>query len=166
MQGMPMIARAKENWFWPLAITLVVLAWTIGQFSQIEPNSSWEYAVIFDVLVTLPILYFVCYGKKATLKNNIFRILALQCSGIWFATKIVPIESQSLLPYLSWLRFAGLAVLFVFEAWIGLALIKLIFRPDTTANQIQQQLGAPAFVAKLILLEARFWRRVFSIFKR
>jgi uncharacterized membrane protein len=163
---MSMIAKVKENWFWPLAITLVTLAWTIGKFSQIEPNSSWEYVVIFDMLVTLPVLYYVCYYKKVTLKHNIFRILALQCTGIWLATKIVPIESQSLLPYLSWLRFAGLAVLFVFEAWIGLALIKLIFRPDTTANQIQQQLGAPAFVAKLIHLEARFWRRVFSIFKR
>jgi hypothetical protein len=166
MKGAPMIARVKENWFWPLAITLVALAWTIGQFSQIEPDSSWEYAVLVDILITLPILYFVCYRKKATLKHNIFRILALQCTGIWLATKIVPIESQLLLPYLSWLRFAGLAVLFVFEAWIGLALIKLLFRPDTTADQIQQQLGAPLFVAKLLLLEARFWRWVFSIFKR
>jgi hypothetical protein len=161
-----MIAKIKENWFWPLAITLVGLAWTIGQFSQIEPDSSWEYAVVFDVLVTLPILYFVCYRKKVTLKHNIFRILALQCTGIWLATKIVPLENQSLLPYLSWLRFAGLAVLFVFEAWIMLALIKLVFKPDTTADQIQQQLGAPAFVAKLLLLEARFWRWIFSIFKR
>jgi hypothetical protein len=166
MKGAPMIARVKENWFWPLAITLVALAWTIGRFSQIEPDSSWEYAVLVDILITLPILYFVCYRKKATLKHNIFRILALQCTGIWLATKIVPIESQLLLPYLSWLRFAGLAVLFVFEAWIGLALIKLLFRPDTTADQIQQQLGAPLFVAKLLLLEARFWRWVFSIFKR
>jgi hypothetical protein len=57
-------------------------------------------------------------------------------------------------------------VLFAFEVWIVLALIKLVFRPDTTANQIEQQLGAPPFIAKLILMEARFWRRVFSIFKR
>jgi hypothetical protein len=166
MKGAPMIVKVKENWFWPLAITLAALAWAIGHFSKIEPNSSWEHAVIFDVLLTLPILYFVCYRKKATLKHNIFRILALQCTGIWLATKIVPIESQSLLPYLSWLRFAGLAVLFAFEVWIVLALIKLVFRPDTTANQIEQQLGAPPFIAKLILMEARFWRRVFSIFKR
>jgi hypothetical protein len=166
MKGAPMIAKVKENWFWPLSITLVALAWTIGHFSQIEPNSSWEYAVIFDMLATLPILYFICYRKKSALKHNIFRILALQCTGIWLATKIVPIESQALLPYLSWLRYAGLAVLFVFEAWIVLALIKLVFRPETTANQIEQQLGAPPFVAKLILLEARFWQWAFSIFKR
>lgn len=166
MKDVRMIAKIKEDWFWPLAITLVALAWTIGHFSQIEPNSSWEYAVIFDMLVTLPILYFVCYGKKTTLKDNIFRILALQCTGIWLATKIVPIESQSLLPYLAWLRFAGLAVLFAFEAWIVVALIKLVFKPDTTAKQVEQQLSAPPFVAKLILLEARFWRRVFSIFKK
>ncbi|MEK6637332.1 MAG: hypothetical protein AABY88_04535 [Pseudomonadota bacterium] len=166
MESMSMIVKIKENWFWPLAIILVALAWDIGRFTQIKTDSSWEYAVVFDVLVTLPILYFVCYRKKVTFKHNIFRIIALQCTGIWLATKIVPIESQSLLPYLSWLRFGGLAVLFVFEAWIMLALIKLVFRPDTTADQIKQQLGAPAFVAKLILLEARFWRWVFSIFKR
>jgi hypothetical protein len=52
-----MIVKVKENWFWPLAITLAALAWAIGHFSKIEPNSSWEHAVIFDVLLTLPILY-------------------------------------------------------------------------------------------------------------
>jgi hypothetical protein len=40
MESMPMIVKIKENWFWPLAIMLLALAWTIGQFSQIEPDSS------------------------------------------------------------------------------------------------------------------------------
>ena len=160
-----MIAKLKENWFWPLAIMLMSLAWAIGQFSNIEPNSSWEYAVIFDVLVTLPILYFLCYRKKSSLKHNILGIIALQCTGIWLATKIVPIESQFVLPYLSWLRIVGLAMLFALEVWIVLALFKVIFRKDTTAAQVEK-LGVPPLVAKLILMEARFWQRLFSIFKR
>ena len=96
-----MIAKVKENWFWPLAIMLMALAWAIGQLSSIEPNSSWEYAVVFDVLVTLPILFFFCYRNRNSLKVNLLGIVALQCSGIWLATKIVPIESQNILPYLS-----------------------------------------------------------------
>ncbi len=160
-----MIAKVKENWFWPLAIMLMALAWTIGQLSSIEPNSSWEYAVVFDVLVTLPILFFLCYRNRNSLKVNLLGIVALQCSGIWLATKIVPIESQNILPYLSWLRYAGLALLFALEIGIVLALIKIVFRADTTATHVEQ-LGVPPFVAKLLLMEARFWRRVFSIFKR
>ena len=159
------IAKVKENWFWPLAITLMASAWVIGKFSNIAPNSSWEYAVVFDVLFTLPVLYFICYRKKSSLKHNILRIVALQCSGIWLATKIVPIENQFILPHLSWLRIAGLVVLFALEAWIMLALIKIVYRADTTNAQVEE-LGVPPFVAKLLLMEARFWRRVFSIFKR
>ncbi len=160
-----MIAKVKENWFWPLAIALLALAWAIGQFSNIEPNSSWEYAVVFDVLFTLPILFFLCYRNKNSLKINLLGIVGLQCSGIWLATKIVPIESQNILPYLSWLRIAGLVLLFALEVGVVFALIKIVFRADTSAKEVEQ-LGVPPFVAKLLLMEARFWRRVFSFFKR
>ncbi len=160
-----MIAKVKENWFWPLAITLMAVAWLIAQFSSMKPDAAWEYAIVFDVLVTLPILFFLCYRNKNSLKINLLGIVALQCSGIWLATKIVPVESQNILPYLSWLRIAGLALLFLLEVGIMLALIKVVFRADTTTTQVEQ-LGVPPFVAKLLLMEARFWRRVFSIFKR
>lgn len=143
----------------------MAVAWLIAQFSSIKPDASWEYAIVFDVLFTLPILFFLCYRNKNSLKVNLLGIVALQCSGIWLATKIVPIESQNILPYLSWLRIAGLALLFLLEIGIMLALIKVVFKADTTATQVEQ-LGVPPFVAKLLLMEARFWRWVFSIFKR
>lgn len=160
-----MAAKIKENWFWPLAIALMALAWAMAQLFPTEPNNLWEYAVVFDVMVTLRILFFICYRNKNSLKVNLIGIVALQCSGIWLATKIVPVESQNILPYLSWLRILGFVFILALEVGVVIALIKIVFRTDTTAKQVEQ-LGVPPVVAKLLLMEARFWRWVFSVFKQ
>lgn len=69
------------------------------------------------------------------------------------------------LPQLAWLRYAGLTVLMLIEVRIMVALFKILFKPGTSSKQLED-IGMPPFLAKLALLEARFWRWVFSIFKR
>ena len=160
-----MTERLKENWFWPVALVLLGAVWSLSANLPPQDLSGWEVAVLFDFLITLPLLFTLCYRRKLTRKNLIIRILALQCLGIWLATKIVPVESQILLPQLSWLRYAGLAVLMLIELRIMVVLFKTVFKADTTSKQLEE-IGMPAFLAKLALLEARFWRWVFSFFKR
>ncbi len=160
-----MTERLRENWFWPVAFVLFTVAWSLSASLPPQDLSGWEMAVLFDALITLPLLFAICYRRKLTRKNLIIRILALQCLGIWLATKIVPIESQTLLPQLSWLRYAGLAVLVLIELRIMVALFKTVFKVDATSKQLEE-IGMPPFLAKLALLEARFWRWVFSNFKR
>lgn len=157
--------RLKENWFWPVTLVLMAAAWLLSRSLPPQELGGWEMAVLFDVLVTLPLLFAFCYRGKLTRNTLIIRILALQCLGIWLATKIVPVESQTLLPQLSWLRYAGLAVLVLIELCIMVVLFKTVFKVDTTSKQLEE-IGMPPFLAQLVLLEARFWRWVFSVFKR
>src|SRR3546814_2556535 len=79
--------------------------------------------------------------------------------------KLVPVDSQLIIPYLSWLRYAGLAILLLIEIRLALILFKLVFKPDTTESQLQES-GMPPLLAKAALLEARFWRWVFGVFGR
>jgi hypothetical protein len=165
MEAVAMTERLKRNWFWPVTLVLLAAAWSFGLSLPPEELRGWEMAVVFDVLVTLPLLFALCYRSTLTRNNLIIRILALQCLGIWLATKIVPVESQILLPQLSWLRYAGLTVLVLIELRIMVVLFKTVFKADTTSKQLEE-IGMPPFLAKLALLEARFWRWVFSLFKR
>lgn len=160
-----MTGRLRENWFWPVALVMVTFAWSLSASLPPQNLSGWEVAVLFDVLITLPLLFALCYRRTLTRNTLIIRILALQCLGIWLATKIVPVESQILLPQLSWLRYAGLAVLVLIELRIMVVLFKTVFKVDTTSKQLEE-IGMPPFLAKLALLEARFWRWVLSFFKR
>src|SRR3546814_288093 len=84
---------------------------------------------------------------------------------LWVAAKLVPVDSQLIIPYLSWLRYAGLAILLLIEIRLALILFKLVFKPDTTESQLQES-GMPPLLAKAALLEARFWRWVFGVFGR
>jgi hypothetical protein len=160
-----MTERLKENWFWPVALVLVALAWLIGRNLPPGDLNGWELAILCDVLITLPVLFALCYRVKLQRNKLIIRLLALQCAGIWLATKIVPIESQIILPQLTWLRYVGLAVLVLIELRVMLEMFKLVFKADTNAEQLEK-IGLPPLLAKLAVLEARFWRWVFSIFKR
>lgn len=160
-----MTARIKENWFWPLAIALWAFAFLVSRNVPTPELAGWEIAVIVDVMITLPVLFAMCYHAKFTWQKMAIRILALQCFGIWLATMIVPADSQQILPQLSWLRFAGIALLVMIELRIIYAMLKIIFKTDTSTQQLED-LGMPTFLAKLALLEARFWRWVFSFFKQ
>jgi peptidoglycan/LPS O-acetylase OafA/YrhL len=160
-----MTERLKENWFWPVTLVLIAWAWLVSRNLPPRDLSGWELAVLFDVLVTLPLFFALCYRGKLPRNKLIIRILALQCLGIWLATKIVPVESQIVLPHLAWLRYAGVAVLVLIELRIMVALFKIVFKADTNAKQLEG-IGMPPLLAKLILLEARFWRWVFSVFRR
>jgi hypothetical protein len=160
-----MTERLKANWFWPAALILSFIVWLFTNTLPPQDLRYWELAVLFDALVTLPLLFALCYRGAFTRKNLVIRIIALQCLGIWLATKLVPVESQMVLPQLAWLRYAGLTVLILIEVRIMVALFKILFKFNTDSKQLED-IGMPPFLAKLALLEVRFWRWVFSFFKR
>lgn len=160
-----MTERIRENWFWPLAIALWAVAFLGSRNVPMPVLDELEIAVIVDVMVTMPVLFALCYRAKLNWQMLAIRILALQCLGIWLATKILPVETQTILPQLSWLRYLGLAVLVVIEIRVVVALFRIVFKVDTGSKQLEK-IGMPPLLAKLLLLEVRFWRWLFGIFRR
>jgi hypothetical protein len=160
-----MTEKLKSNWFWPLFAVLLGAAFLISRYQVTYLPQSWEYAVVFDMLFTVPVFFVLCYRKRLSLKELIIRVLGIQCLGIWIAAQLVPLESQTLLPQLAWLRYAGLAVLILIELRIMVLLFKVVFKVETTTRQLED-IGMPPLLTKIVLIEARFWRWVFSRFKR
>lgn len=154
-------AWAGANWFWlllPVAAAVTLLF--RGALDWPREGRMGEAVLLFDWCVTIPALYAWCYWRQLSGRQLALRLLGLACLGVWVASHAVPPSSQALLPTLGWARTAGLIALAIIELRLVFAAMKLLFSPGATAEQVAEKSGAPPFIARLMVLEARFWRAV------
>ena len=157
--------KLKQNWFWPVAIMLwAAVSFLVRQMPQHIP-ANYEYAVLADVFLTMPLLLWLCYRSQLTTKAVLLRVVGVVSLGIWLASQMLQPEHQTILPLLGSLRNIGLGVAIAIELWLFVSILKIVFKKDTTSQVLVDQ-GVPEFMAKLMLLEARFWRWVFGLFKK
>jgi hypothetical protein len=157
---------AVRNWF------LIVFPLLLLASLQFKSAIDWQHdgataeaVLLFDLCVTMPFLYFLCYRKSLSLAQLALRLLGLACFGVWFATWLVPADSQSLLPHLGWARIAGIAVIILVELRVLIAAIRISFSRDASAQKLIETTGAPRLIAKLMMLEAKFWHSVWRLIK-
>jgi hypothetical protein len=125
-----------------------------------------EAVTLFDWMITVPALYFLCYRSTLSVKAMALRLIALACLGVWIASWLVPAAAQEVLPNLSWPRTVGLAALALIELRLLVLALKLAFSDRADAETLTQRTGAPPVLAKLMLLEARFWKAVWTLVRR
>ena len=159
------VSKVRENWFAPLVALLLVVAWFAARPSGPIAGDRLELALVFDVLVTIPVLFVLCYRGRMRARAMAIRVIGLQCLGLLLASWIVPSEQQQLLPKLGAARWIGLTLLAYFEAKLAWITIRTVFAADAKLEHLTDQ-GVPAVIAKLMLLEARFWKWVGSRLRR
>jgi len=157
----------RAHWFFVVA-PFVIAA---DLFVALDPRGGIdrlvEAGLLFDLAVVLPCLYWLCYrgrGRKA-----VIRAAALSCLGIWAALKLVPEPEQELLSYVAPLRYAGLAALVWLEVAVLLAIYRTAFKGGSVqdvAAQAQATAGLPPWAARIVALEATFWRGAWRALKR
>jgi hypothetical protein len=118
-----------------------------------------------DLCITAPLLYALCYGRRQPVRKTLIRALAIACAGVWLASWLIPASEQSLLVQLAPLRWAGLMVVAVFEVRLLALAVRLAFSESGTAKEIAERSDAPEWLARLMLLEARFWRAVWQLLR-
>lgn len=155
----------RDNWFWPLALFLMAFVWLLAVTTPNIFAPGFELALIFDAVVTLPVLFFMCYRQSLSPMRMVIRIVALQCLGIWLASMLMPTSEQHVLPYLMWVRYVGLSVLVLIELKLALILFRLVFKPGVTEAELTES-GVPRLLAKWALIEARVWRWIFRVFTK
>lgn len=165
-----MIAIRREwvrtNWFLAVAPVLLLVEWLVIRDIGIDMGRDVEAVVLFDLCVFMPSLFLICYRNGLTPGQTILRTMALVCLGIYLAGWLVPAEAQQLLPQLAWARTAGLVVLGLIELRVLLLVVNLVYRKGGSIEQVQVASGAPRWVARLLMLEARFWRAVWALIRR
>jgi len=166
-QSTPATAWLSKHWVLPLAALMVAGDLSAAWLGDWRGSQLLETALLFDLALLLPTLYWVCYrhqGKPALLKA-----LGLACLGSWLCGKAIPAEQQQLLPALSWLRYLGLAGLLALELKLVLALYKAVILKAQTRQEAETRLtseGMPPWVARLMALEASLWRKAWQALHR
>ena len=124
-----------------------------------------ELVILFDLCLFVPLLFLLCYRRRLPIRALLLRSAALLLFGLWFAAWIVPPESRDLLRQLGGLRPIGLALLAIAELGLLVVVVRLVFSGASSAD-VAARSGAPEWVARLMLLEARFWKAVWQLLRR
>ena len=157
---------SRDNWFILALPLLLACSLLLTRATDWESEArAIEAVTLFDWCVTVPLLYALCYRRRMPMKRLAVRVLALACLGVWTAAQLVPVGAQILLADLGWVRIAGLCVLLLVELRLLVAALRIAFSTGATAERIAEASGAPPMLAKLMLLEARFWRAVWRLFR-
>lgn len=157
--------RLGAHWFVPALVLILGVLWLMSRDPMFMAEGG-ETAILADLCLTVPLLYVLCYRRRHSALQLGMRALGLACLGIWLGSWIIPASDQSVLTRLGPLRVAGLIVLALVELRLLVAMVRLVFGSEASADEVSRATGAPPFVAKLMLLEARFWKAVWRLIRR
>ena len=157
--------KLGQHWFIPAALLILCGAIVSSHTADWATEARLlESALVFDLAILLPLLFWVCYRFQA--KAVALRSVALACGGIWLATYLVPSEHQPLLPYVAVLRYVAIALLVYIEIRIAAALYWSVVlgrvTPDDAADHLVREAGIPRPLAVIMAKEANFWKRVLA----
>jgi len=155
----------RLHWFFVIAPLIVAVDLYVGLSTRGEIDHLIEAGLLFDLVILVPSLYWLCYRQRG--KKAIIKAAALACLGIWAALKLVPEPERDLLNYVAPLRYVGLAALVWLELVVVLAIYKAVFKGGSVAEAASRApADMPPWVAKLLAIEANFWLKVWGAIKR
>lgn len=161
-----LLTEAGAHWFMLLLPVLLLVEYGFARTTDWPRDGVAESALIFDLCLFVPALHLLCYRRRVAAKPLLIRTGGLSLLGLAIASWLVPPQHQLVLSHLAWLRPFGLTALALLEAGLLIGLIGLAFSGRTTAADLAGRSGAPLWVARLMLLEARFWKAVWRLLRR
>ena len=158
----------QAHWFLPLAFAIAGADFALARTVSWSPARPLEAGVLLDLAVLVPVLYGLCYRRRG--RAAWMRAAALACLGIWLAGRVIPAAHHDLLNHLGPLRYAGMAVLFLIELRLAVAIYRAAFsaQPEHTERSLAaaEQAGVPRWVIRLMAWEATVWRRAWHGMQR
>ena len=157
-----MVRSVKNYWFYLLLPVCLMVGWTLSiQPETLADPIVSERVFLFDFCLFLPVLYFLYLRRGIGAKAGVIRALALMGAGIWFAGFLLPVDGE-ILPALGLLRWIAVPILIEIELAAFVALMRYLYGSEPEIDGLIKQ-GVPPIIARLLIAEARFWRRVFRL---
>ena len=156
----------KAHWFLPVAVLVAGGDLALAIVDSWSDPELLEAAILFDLAILLPALYWWCYRKRGW--TTLLKATALSCLGIWVAGHIVPDQHHDLISTVGFARYIGLAVLLVIELKLVVAIYRAAFSKagSNDALAAAKDAGMPEWAARLMAWEASLWRRGWESVRR
>lgn len=155
----------RRNWFLPVLVLLLAIEWAFARAAPWGRDGLAEAAILFDLCLFVPALHYLCYRRSLKRKPLLLRTAALAFLGIYIASHLIPPEAQRLVAALGWARLVGLAVMVAFELWLVVTAVKLAYGGGATAAEVSAKSGAPPWIARIMVAEARFWKWLWRLIR-
>ena len=155
----------RVHWFFFIAPVVLAVNLYVGLSERGDIDRFVEAGLLFDLMVLILCLYWLCYRRRG--RHAVIQAAALACLGIWAALKLVPESERILLNYVAPIRYVGLTVLVWLDLIVVLAIYRSVFKGGSVTEAASHAPdGVPPWIAKLLALEARFWLTVWGKVKR
>lgn len=156
----------RERFFFllvlPVAYT-VEWAFAVTHDWQAYPRSEW--VALIDLCLFIPLVYFLFFSSALETRARLIRTAGVAGLGLFAARFIVPEANQFVISDLAQLRNALLAVVIFFEVWVFYQIVRAVWIENADATSLESDFAMPTWIAKLMILEARFWKAVWSFLK-
>lgn len=161
------LRKPAEKWFFLIALPIAIaIEWGFAQVQDwtLYPRSEW--VALVDLCLFMPLVYLLLFSSELPLRSRLIRTAGVAGLGLFAASFIVPESNQFIISELSSVRNAMLVFVIAFEAWVLWKLMNVLYRKNADVKTLERDFAIPEFMAKLLVLEAKFWKAVWAFFKR
>lgn len=161
------LTRPREKWFFLIALPLAIaIEWAFARSLDWSAYPRSEWVALIDLCVFMPVLYLAAFASELTRKARLLRCIGIAGIGLFAASLIVPEPNQFIIGELSTLRKAAMVGILAVEGWILWKVIGAVYRRNADAKALERDFAMPEWIAKLMVLEAKFWKAVWQFVRR
>jgi hypothetical protein len=161
------LSKPREKWFFLIALPLAIaIEWAFARTLDWTAYPRSEWVALFDLCLFMPLLYLTAFTSELTRKARLLRCLGIAGTGLFAASFIVPEPNQIIIGELSAFRNVSMIGILVFEGWVLWKVIGAVYRQNADAKTLEREFAIPEWIAKLMVLEARFWKAVWTFLRR
>lgn len=161
------VSKPREKWFFLIALPLAIaIEWAFARTLDWSAYPRSEWVALFDLCVFMPMLYLTAFTSELTRKARLLRCLGVAGAGLFASGLIVPEPNQFIIGELSAVRKIAMVGIVAFEGWVLWKVIGAVYRHDADAKTLEREFAMPEWIAKLMVLEARFWKAVWQFLCR
>ncbi|MEM7700308.1 MAG: hypothetical protein AAF251_00080 [Pseudomonadota bacterium] len=161
------LTRPREKWFFLIVLPIAIaIEFAFAQWLDWSTYPRAEWVALVDLCVFMPLVYLGLFSSELSAKARGLRALGIAGIGLFAASWIVPSANQFLISDLASLRAASLVFVLAFEGFIIFKVMQALYARNADAQEIERDFAVPPFIAKLLVLEAKFWKAVWGFFGR
>lgn len=161
------ISKPREKWFFIIALPLAIATeWAFARTLDWTAYPRSEWVALFDLCIFMPALYWAAFSSDLSRKARLLRSLGIAGIGLFTASFIVPEPNQFIIGELSAARKFAMVVIVAFEGWVLWKVIGAVYRQNADAKTLERDFAMPEWVARLMVLEAKFWKAVWQFLRR
>ncbi|MEO0417935.1 MAG: hypothetical protein AAF249_03670 [Pseudomonadota bacterium] len=161
------LTRPREKWFFLIVLPIAVaIEWAFAATLDWSAYPRAEWVALVDLCVFMPLVYLGLFSSELSAKARALRALGIAGIGLFAASWIVPSANQFLISELASLRAVSLVFVLAFEGFVFFRVMQALYAMNADAKAIERDFAVPPFIAKLLVMEAKFWKAVWGFFRR